>query len=206
MEVDEEVRHDRMMRRWKRYGRFVILAIALIVISVGAREFWRSMHTDTLRGDGDSLYGWLGKGPISAADARLLLDFSETASNGAGLVATLHGASTLRRVGKMSESTQLYDRIATERAETPVGKSAKILAALNLIDETTPQDITTRLQGLAVPDQPWRHLAREVIGLSWLRAANYEEARKIFQELVDDTTAPPSVRERALRTIAILKN
>ena len=37
-EVDEEVRRERLMQLWKRYGNFVIAAAVIVVLGVGG---WR---------------------------------------------------------------------------------------------------------------------------------------------------------------------
>jgi len=51
---------------------------------------------------------------------------------------------------------------------------------------------------------PWRYSAKELSALLAQKSGNKDKARKLFQEIADDATAPSGIRARAAELTAIL--
>ncbi len=52
--------------------------------------------------------------------------------------------------------------------------------------------------------EAWRNSAREVLGIGAYREQKYVQARILFQEIVDDPSATPGLRDRAHVMIALI--
>jgi len=65
---------------------------------------------------------------------------------------------------------------------------------LDLPDAAAPA--RSSLQGLAVPTSPWRHTARELLGLEALKAGDYDGAGRWFDQIAADRETPQGLRQR----------
>ena len=62
--------------------------------------------------------------------------------------------------------------------------------------DTDPAAAAAALEELAVPDNAYRHSAREALGLAALRRDNYDEAGRWFDEMAADPDTPSGLRGR----------
>jgi hypothetical protein len=65
-------------------------------------------------------------------------------------------------------------------------------------------EMQNRLKDLINDNNAWRAPARELLGLAAMKAGNQDEARKAFEQILADTSVPPSTAERARIMMTIL--
>ena len=82
---------------------------------------------------------------------------------------------------------------------------ARLRAALLLADTASPADLKTRLDPLLAQGNAFAGNARELLGLSALKAGDYEAAGKWFDAIITDRDAPASLRQRADLLLAIVR-
>jgi hypothetical protein len=78
-------------------------------------------------------------------------------------------------------------------------------AAMLLADNLSAADLAKRLDPLASAQSPWRNLAREWLGLSDLKAGNYEAAGRYFDEIVTDPETSAGLRQRVEIYLGLVK-
>jgi hypothetical protein len=66
---------------------------------------------------------------------------------------------------------------------------ARLRAAYLRIDGD-PTAVRPGLERLAAPTNPWRHSARELLGLSGLKAGDYDVASRWFDQIAADRETP----------------
>jgi hypothetical protein len=66
-----------------------------------------------------------------------------------------------------------------------------------LADDASLDELTKRIGDLASTGNPWRHTARELLGLAAWRVGDMTASRKYFDEIVADQEAPQGIRSRA---------
>ena len=76
-------------------------------------------------------------------------------------------------------------------------------AALRLYDASF-DDMKKRLEGLAAAGNPWRHSARELLGLSAFRTGNLNVAERYFNVMLGDRQTPDNMRRRAEMMLSLL--
>jgi hypothetical protein len=81
---------------------------------------------------------------------------------------------------------------------------ARLRAALVLVDSADPAEIETRIGDLAATGNPWRHSAREILGLAAFRANDSANARARFEAIIADQEAPADMRQRSQLILALL--
>ena len=45
-EIDDELRQDKASRLWRVYGKYVVAAAIVVIISVGGYKFWQQKQLD----------------------------------------------------------------------------------------------------------------------------------------------------------------
>jgi len=205
-EIDEDLKREQWEKLWKAYGRYVVAVLVVVVIAVLGFVGWREYRERQLAEDG--LIYWKADRQAAFGDYGAAAEGFETLveSGDAGYpeLAGLREAAALAQAGDRESALELYDRIAQEAdPQSHVGQLAELYGAMMLIDTGDPDQVAARLEPLAADGAPWRYSARELQGLLALRTGNLDEARKIFDGLVNDAETPTTLRNRASELLAI---
>lgn len=206
-EVDEEVRRQKLQELWKRWGN-VIVAVSIAVIAVVAGykgwQYWELRQSEQAAREYFAAIELSEQGKRDEA----LNKFAELAAGGHrgyASLARLNMAAELAAAGKTVEAVKIYDEIASTAALEPnLRDSARIRAALLLVDTASREEIAKRVADLNRPDSVWRHEAREILALSAYRANDFAEADRLANEIVVDQDSPVHLRQRAQVLISLL--
>ena len=198
-EVDEEYRRAQMKQIWDRFAPLIIGASILIVLATaGYRGYlwWQAREaaregdiyltaTDQLESDADA---------AKAALARI----ASEASDGYALLARLRLAEASADAGDNAAAISAFDSIAADGGlDQPVRSLARVRAALLSLDSGDLAGARTRAEPLVKPGDPWRHLAREIVGIADYKAGDLAAAREAFLAIQDDAEAPADLRARS---------
>lgn len=199
-EIDEEIRKERYELLWKKYGTYVIAGAILLVVGVAGVQTWKTWDLDARQGQTQALYNLT---QTARANTSAALDqatqLAAESTGGPALLANLQKAALLSEQGDKVTAAQIYRSIADDSGTPePYNGLAQIKAAMLEIDyQTPPADLRQRLAQLTGTDNPWRHIAKELMGLLALKNGESQSARTIFTELTEDATTPAGVRNRA---------
>ena len=128
-------------------------------------------------------------------------------SIGYATLARLNQAALQAEGGDRAGAVGSYLSIANDdTVDTIFRDLALLLSTLHDLDTAAPDELAKRVAQLTVTDNPWRHSAKELSALLSQRRGDRSNARKIFQDLADDVTAPAGIRARAAEMSAILEN
>ena len=206
-EVDEDIRHARYEKLWRRYRWWLLGIVVALIVAVAAFVIIKEQNESLRREEGIQFAAALAEleagRPKSAAVAfKALADNTES---GYLALARLRAADALALAGDMPGAVALYDELATDgRASLLYRELAALLAAERLLDRASPEEVIQRLAPLVGGDGPWRPMAAELTGLAQMRAGRSDAAREIFAGLLDDRRAPNGVRARAQELLASL--
>ncbi len=208
-EIDEELRQEHYAKLWKRYGAYVIAAAAALVIGVAGFQAWRSydIKTRVANSEAYTLAERLirqGKpDEAAAAFAALAVD----ARGGYALLSRFQEAAVRANQDRAQEAATIYREIAADSGVPDAYRNgAAILGAVQELDTADPAALVGRVTPLMTADSPWRHHAREIIGLIAFRSGDRDKAREAFRSLSQDATAPAATRTRAGEMLAMLDN
>lgn len=205
-EVDEDLKREEYLKLWRKYGRFVIAAVALAVIATAAVVGWRQYQERQRLELGRQYQAALTSAESGRTD-QALAAFAALAEKGTGYgtLAAFQEAALKAEQGELAAAAAAYDRVAQDPdVDERLRKIATILSVLHELDAGEPEALMARLEPLAAEDSPWRHSARELTALAALRAGQTDRARDLLTRLVDDQTAPAGVRTRAGEVLATL--
>jgi len=207
-EVDEDLRHEQYKRLWDRFGTYVIGLAILIVVATAGWRLWEYWQQRAAQETGDRFMAALtlaaeGKheDAIKALDA--------VAADGSGeypVLARFRVAGEKAAAGDKQGAVAGYDAIvSTPGVPALVRDMARLRAALLLVETAPVADLEARIGALAAVGNPWRHGAREILGLAAWRAGDLETARKYYDEIAADQEKPADLQSRAQFMLALIK-
>ena len=205
-EIDEELRRDRLIKLWQRYGHYAVGAAVLIVAATAG---WRGWEWYQLRESAKA--GTRFEAALTLAESGKHAD-AEQEFAALGREAPW-GYRLLSRMRLAAETglrdaaagAAAYDAIAADGSvDAAVRDLARLRAAMLLVDSAQVAEIASRVEPLAVPSSPYRFSARETLALARYRAGEWDAARMMFAALAADLEAPANLRNRAEVMLALL--
>lgn len=206
-EVDEDYRLEQMRLLWQRYGRYVIGVSVLAVVLVGLRGWWMSYVHERLSQDTAQLMGVPLPPAVSGADfadagaaARARLSALEKDGFRADLRA-------LAALGQARLSIEGHDGVAATEdfrraaAMQDAGIALRELGRLGLAVSEAPAG---QAPAIRQPAAVFTATAKEWEALAALQAGNKDQARRIYQGLVNDMQTPSMLYRRAQESLARL--
>jgi hypothetical protein len=204
-EVDEEIRRERLLNLWHRYGSLLIAACVLVLVGVGG---WRG-------------YQWYeGKKAAEAGAAfEEAIAFAnqgkhKEAEDGFAKLSA-DGTASYRMLAKFREAEQLgqrdpkgavalYDRLSSDGSlGQPMRDLASLRAGLILVDTAPYDEIKQRLEPLAASDRAFRHSARATLALAAWHAKNTTAMQHWTGIILADADTPPGTRGQIQMLLAL---
>ena len=196
-EVDEEVRQEQFKKLWDRYGNAVIALCFVVVAAVAGYKGWQ--YWQVRQSEAAALaFFQAAKLAETGKSGDALKQFESIGHPGYGVLAHLREAAVLAAQGKAEDAVKIYDAVAADsRADGALRDLARIRAGYVLAETLKPDELTARVGSFDQPGNPWRHAAREIIGISAWRTGDLALASKTMNTILADADTPGSLRQRA---------
>jgi hypothetical protein len=208
-EVDEDLRRERALKLWNRYGNYIVaFAIAVVVATAGV-TYWKDYQHKQAEAGALRYLAALDQATTDsgASGEQALAAISRDGAEGYAVLARFQQAALKSRNGDPAGASEIYRAIAADsRTDQSLRDAAALLAALNVPDGVDPAEYERQLATLTAPTNPWRHMAREAVAIALIKAGKIAEARAQYTKISDDPDAPPGVRARAAEMLAALGN
>jgi hypothetical protein len=197
-EVDEEYRRDRILAIWRRYSGVIVAVAVLVIAGVGGWRYWQHVQQQqaeaaAVRYEDAIRLSREGK----SEDAEKA--FATLAGEGQGGYRLLARFRVAAEAGKQNAEAgaKAYDALANDPSIGGTMQDlARLRAAMLRLDTGDAAAIGRDLERLAAPTNPWRHTARELLGLGGLKRGDYEAAGRWFEQIAADRDAPAGLRSR----------
>lgn len=198
-EIDEEVRRDRMLKIWERYGIHLIGLAVLIVVAVGGWRVWQwheARESAKASARYEEAFALSQSGKRTEAEQELAAIVKD-APSGYRVLARLSLAAETGK-GNAAEGVKAFDAIAADTSVDPVLRDlAKVRAAFLLVDTAPASEISARMEPIMGAEAPFHNSAKEALALSYYRAGDRAKARTLYDEILADPTVSPSLANRA---------
>jgi hypothetical protein len=206
-EVDEDLRHEKMVAFWKRFGGLIVGAAVVVVAVVAGAQGWKAYEASEREASAaryEAATGLLAAGTTDEALERLA-EVAKDGGSGYAPLAALRRAATLIEVGKTEEAVTAYKLLANDGAVDPAFRDAgRILAVMRGMDILDPAEVDALLGDLRAGTGPWRALAEELAAVSALKRGDRDGAVEMLRGLANDPQAPGNSRQRAVRLLSAL--
>lgn len=206
-EIDEELRRERLLQLWDRYGTYIVAAAIAFVVGVIAYQYYQRRQTEANEAAGVQYIIALRDLAFNknAEAEKVLEEIVANAPSGYAALARLRLAATGQRAGNAEDAAAAYDEIADDSGVDPIfADYARLQAAMLKLETASFTDVKNRLTLLSDDRNPWRYSARELLGVAAYKSGRSAEARNYFQRLVADRLTPPGILERSRIMLALL--
>jgi hypothetical protein len=203
-EVEEDVRRERIEKLWKAYGAYVIAALVLLFVGIGAWQLW-DRHEQEERAKVAATFMAAQRITNAQAAAGAFVDIARTAPKGYAAVARLSEAAAMAASGQQGSAIDLYKQIAKDDSGQ-IGMVARLRAAWALADTASRATLEDLLKPLDQPGSAWHENAEEVLAYADYRAMDVKSALAKYSVLATDPQAPDALRRRAEAMVAFLRN
>jgi hypothetical protein len=198
-EIEEDLQRERLQKLWEQYGTYLIAGAVAIVLAVAAWKFTEARRQAAAQANAarylEAVKSIAAKTPDVGQKA--LADLANNPA-GYGLLARLRLAGADATAGQTDKAVAAYDVIAKQPGiDKIIADYARLQTAMLTVDTATWTDTQNRLIELAAEGNPWRHGARELLGIAAAKAGNAAEARTQFERLLADPATPKNMSDRA---------
>lgn len=206
-EVDEDVRRDRMAAFWGRYGNLVIGVAILIVLATAGWRWYQwdqqkkaeavgARFEEALRASRED------RGPEAE---KAMMEIVGAAPGGYRLVARFRLAAETAK-SDPAAGASAFETLAGASDIEPVWRDlARLRAAMIRIDTVSYPEFRPLIEPLNTPTGAWRHSARELLGVSALKAGAADEAGRWFDSVLTDPQTPAAMRQRVDLYLALVR-
>lgn len=197
-EVSQEVRQDRMLGLWKKWGPFIL---GLVVLAVGGAALWSWLDARE-RAEAEARGAvLLGAEPGAVEEQQALVGLIEPPAR---IVAEFAAAAALADAGETGRAVEAYRAIAARGDLARHYRELALLQAARIEAMTAdPAAALAELQPLMQPGAPYAPLARELAALLHLRAGDAAAARAELEAILADPTTTQALRLRARELLAL---
>jgi hypothetical protein len=206
-EVDEELRRDELVNVWRRYGRWIVVAVVVALAAFGGWLYWQHYQQQRAGDQGEKLlatYDQLAADKTAQA-APALAELATSSSPGYRAAAKFSQADVLLKKNDLKGAAAKFAEIA---ADTAVGQPFRDLALIRQTsaeyDSLKPQVVVERLRPLAQKGNPWFGSAGELVAIAYVQMNRPELARTLFDQISNDDGVPQSIRSRAVQMASTL--
>jgi len=205
-EVDEEVRREQFKKLWDKYSLYIIAVAILIVAAVGGWRGYEYLEAKKAAQAGDAFNKAieLSEQNKHAEAEAAFSDLVAKAPYGYRMLSRFRLAAEVEKRDPKA-AVQMFDELASDRG---IGAEQQELARVRaggiLLDTASYADMKQRLEADTAPNATFRHVARELLALSAVRANDSTAARQWLDMISSDAETPPSMRSRAQALQALL--
>ena len=206
-EVDEDIKEEQRIKLWKKVFPYVVSVSLGIIIFTSGYVFWNN-YTDSLNQQlGDDFTAAVQLANEEDLDASILaLDrIVDEGSDGYVTLAKMKKASLLIQRGELELGLNIYLDLERNAVDQSFRDIASILYVLNSMDTEDPQVLLEKINKLE-SSQIWRSSALEMKAFLKLKQNKVEEARKIFEGILNLPSTPSSLATRAKNMVDYLKD
>ncbi len=206
-EVDEAVRQDQLKKLWDKYGVWLVVGAVSIVAGVGGHKAWVYWKSEQSKAAGSRFIGGITQvqeGKTSDA-IEVFKSLADEGPAGYRNLSRLQLAALYVKEGNKAEAITIYDELASDSfAGSTLENFAKIQGASLKLDDASFEEMLKRLEPLAITGDPWRHSARELLGLSAFKNGKNDAAQRYFDVMLSDQQTPANMRRRAEMMLSLL--
>lgn len=189
-ELEEDIREERIINLWSKYGNYLIGLAIIIVLGTAASVLWQHMKAKSQMRNYASFSQALNLIKQGKKDEALKA-FHDLAQEGGGYgkLAQLYEASLL------ANPEALYAQIAkTNIADPALGKLPKILNAARALNKS---EGIGSIEALTAPNNAWAPLSLELFALENIKKGDSLGAAKFYIRILKEPSITPNEKLRA---------
>ena len=205
-EVDEDLKNESMKKLWDKYGLFITICVVValsLAVSYESIKAWYIKRAENWSDTYAVALNLQNQGKYDESLAALNVSIDGKFGAFADL-AKMQQVNVLSDQGKEEEAIIALGTIANDK---DFNKQLRDLAIIKLashkLDTATSEEIKNILEPIA-SDNAWYGTAQEMLAIVAVRDGNIEEAKNIYQSLLDNTSVSDELKNRVRDILSVL--
>lgn len=204
-EVQEELRKDDYNRWLRKYGPYLAGLIVLIVAGTGYYQwdlYQKQVTSEKFSYDFIEIVDSVDGDKDQAISG--FTNLSKTAPSGYAGISLLRAAELQLESGNKEDAVKLLDEAAASLPKKRHIQLAQLKAAYIVSGLGNFEDVKRRLEPLAVKDEPYQYLARELLAHAATQTGDLQTARMQLSYIENSPGAPETIANRAKQTLMLM--
>lgn len=201
-EVQEDVRRERLIQLWKRYGDYLLAAAGLIVIGVMCWQLWERFQGNA-RNEASNAYIMAVETKDPAKAAAAFAKLAKDAPAGYAQIAHMQEANALLAAGERDKAIALY-RVQMASKDSLFAAVARLRLGWAEADTISKKDAQELMAPLTGGGDSFRFMANELLAYVDYRSGDAAGAERGYAALAKDKNTPQGIRARASGMAAFL--
>ena len=206
-EVTEDVKNDNLKAFWNKYGLYIVLFVVISVSAAVGFETIKSWHQKQLQAKTEAYISSM----VRNADYEVSIkSLEKIASGNFGIyseLARIQIADILFEQNKTEDALNMLQSITDNDELSP---KVRNLAALKLatykVDTATYEELSKLLKPVVDANNAWSPLAQDMLAMISIEEGKFEQARKIYNELLQNTTISENFRSHIQDMLSTLSD
>lgn len=206
-EVDAAYREDEFRKFFSKWGRWILLAVAVGLAALGGWFWWQAEQTRKSEALSEQFSAALDKIEAGSTTEAVteLQKIGASGNPSYRSLAAFTQAGIAMNGGDTAKAIAAVQAVAKDSAAAQPFRDAATMKQLRLeFDKLEPAEILKRTAPYLVGDSPWFPVAGEMAALAHLKAGEPDKAGPLFYRIAADERAPASMRARAEQMAAAL--
>lgn len=207
-EVDEDLKNESMKKLWDKYGLFVLLIVIVsltVAVSYESIKSWYIKRAEN-RTEGYAVaLSMQNQGLFDDSLEALDLIINQKMGTYAEL-AEMQKANILLEQNKEKEALALLEKIANDKSRSlQLRDTALIKLASYRQDGATFEEMSELLSSITKSkDNAWYAVAEDMLATILLRDGNIEQAKEIYNALLENQDTPDDLKNRVKDILSVL--
>tara|TARA_B100000989_G_scaffold151683_1_gene113184 strand:- start:10 stop:642 length:633 start_codon:yes stop_codon:yes gene_type:complete len=204
-QVDEDLRKDRILSLWKKYGIYIIVFILLLISSVIGYQINKSFSISNNQKQVENYL--IASNLPSENEIVSSLSNLENSSNTfmRGLI-RLKMANSLISQGKKEQSQAILIQLMKDREINKIiNDAAGYFYLMSKLNEITKDEILAYFPDNQIDNSTFKYLFLELFALHDLFSGDFEQTNKSFQKIINDPEAPREIIIRSEKFLESIK-
>lgn len=207
-EVDEDLKNESMKKLWDKYGLFVLLIVIVsltVAVSYESIKSWYIKRAEN-RTEGYAVaLSMQNQGLFDDSLEALDLTINQKMGTYAEL-AEMQKANILLEQSKEKEALALLEKIANDKSRSlQLRDTALIKLASYRQDGATFEEMSELLSSITKSkDNAWYAVAEDMLATILLRDGNIEQAKEIYNALLENQDTPDDLKNRIKDILSVL--
>ena len=203
-EINEELKHDEVLKFLKKHQNAVLYTIVLLIIGIVGYSAWYSNKKQRLEISTTSLYNEIYSSDIIKNDAARKKTEAALENLQKNAPSELVPLISLIKTGRSLSTTEDVTKTAKQLLELSEKKGVDVvwrdLAMLMYVSYKleTEDELLKRLEKLTGEDHPFRFTAMEKVAMIHENKGDHDRAIEVLTKITENKEAPKTMKERSL--------
>ena len=203
-EINEEVKHDEVMKFLKNHQNIVLGIIIAIVIGIFAHSSWHSRRQKQLEQVTSALVNVV-QSPHGQNDLMLSKLIDDAPTELKPLLSIIKYGQRLQTQSEIEKNAEELLALCNKNGIDPIWKDLATIIYVSYRVKGTAE-LIKMLEPLTADDRPFRFSALEMLGMLYMDENNYEKSVECFKKILDHAEAPKTLKSRITIMSDYVKN